>query len=110
MKKKTELGQKLLAAMHEAVAVERGEKRAGRVTKRSLVDEPPVWTPQAIKKLRDSLSVSQSGLANLLNVKTETVSAWEQGVNDLSGLARRVLQILSIEPRVLKKLPKKHIA
>lgn len=104
--KKTELGQKLIAAMNEALAVEKSTAKAGRVTRRVLLEEPPVWSPAGIRKLRARLGISQSGLANLLAVKTETVSAWEQGVNEPSGLARRALQMLVLSPQIIEQLPR----
>ncbi len=105
-KKKTKLGQKLIAALNEAVEVEKGERKPGRITPRILIEQPPAWSPEKIKKLRNTLRISQSGLANLLAVATETVSAWEQGVNEPSGLARRTLQILAMSPQLIEKLPK----
>ena len=40
----------------------------------------PEWTT-AIGQLRESLGISQAGLARLLNVSPMAVSRWERGVN-----------------------------
>ena len=109
MKKKsstTVVGQKLIAAMKEAIEIEKGNAKPGRVTHRVLIQDPPKWSPDRIKDLRRKLELSQSMLANLLAVATETVCAWEQGVNIPSGIARRTLQLLALDPEIITRLPK----
>ena len=103
--KKTELGQKLIGALEEAIEVAKGNKKPGRISHRTLLESPPDWSPVAIKSLRQKLSLSQSGLANLLAVARETVCAWEQGINEPSGIARRLLQLLAMSPKIISKLP-----
>ena len=79
-------------------------KRKGIVTVRNkyLKAAPlPEFTPEEIKKLRLSLSLSVRMLAELLGVTSKTVEAWEAGVNTPSGAAKRLLSMLKMDPDFL---------
>src|SRR5258708_29516399 len=82
-KKKTTLGQHLIAGLREAVADERGEP-TGVETRKVLtarfadVDGVPTYSPVRIVHLRESLEVSQPVFASVLNVIADTVRSWEQ--------------------------------
>lgn len=54
-------------------------------------EEPSEWTPGAVKRLRESLGVSQGQLAKRMGVRQATVSDWETGKQSPSPMARRLL-------------------
>lgn len=99
------LGSMLVDALEEGVAVAEGRKAPVKQSYKEFT-VPPKWTPEKIKKLRKQLSLSQATLARVLFVKTETISAWEQGVNTPNGAARRALQFLQIDPLLIMRVQK----
>ena len=56
-----------------------------------------------IKAIRAELSITQKELANAMDVSLETIKSWEQGKRTPTGLANKVLSLLSKEPALLKK-------
>ena len=48
-------------------------------------------TPEQIRRLRKKLTVTQEGLARLLEVSVRTVAGWEGGQNKPSRMARKAL-------------------
>lgn len=54
----------------------------------------------AIKELRKRLLVSQSELAEMLNVSFATVNRWEQGLHEPTYAAKRKLRVLFIENKI----------
>jgi putative transcriptional regulator len=95
---------RLLRSAEQAVAIRRGEQEPARTTRRKVttrtagVEEAPRYTPTRITGLRKELGVSQPVLAGLVGVRPVTVKAWEQGQKEPSGAARRLLQILEMQP------------
>ena len=49
------------------------------------------YTPEQIRRLRKKLTVTQEGLARLLEVSVRTVAGWEGGQNKPSPMARKAL-------------------
>jgi putative transcriptional regulator len=89
----------LTGALQDAVAFERGENIALRVTK-----FPPAPKPMPAKevlRLRKRLALSQAVFARHLNVTPATVRSWEQGVRRPSKAALKLLHIVKKEPSVL---------
>ena len=64
---------------------------------------PPEVESADVRVIREKLDVSQSVLAGLLGVSTNTVRAWEQGVNPLSGIAARFLDEVNRNPQYWKR-------
>jgi len=54
-------------------------------------------TADEFRKLRRSLGLTQAELAAILQVTTNTVARWEQGVHAVSPLARLALSHLALE-------------
>jgi len=102
MKKSVE--QELIEGLGEVLAHKRGKKiLKGRT--RELPGPAPEWTAKAIKRFREkTLRMSQTEFAALLNVKTPTVRAWEQGHNIPSGAAARLIEALKKDPTLVEKL------
>lgn len=86
------------AALHEMAS---GLHKAGHldaVTMRTFdstcyVDSKPM-TPSRIKKIRTKEKVSQAVLAEVLQVKTGTLSKWEQGTGSPDGPAHQLLNLI----------------
>ena len=104
-KKKSTFGQKLIESAREAVEIQRGTKRAARVTKYTVaetkVDAPPRYVAKRIREIRDEMALSQPVFAAALNVSAETVRAWEQGKREPDGATLRLLEVAEEHPEVL---------
>lgn len=76
--------------------------RLGFIDKRKMVSfdalclaPVPAYTAERIRALRESLRVSQSVLAAVLNTSVSTVRQWEQGDKHPSGPSLRLLDLLA---------------
>lgn len=111
-------GERLIQAMDEVVAIERGDSqpaavRRYAVTAREAEAEPaPELDAADVRKIRQDLAISQPVFAAALNVSPETVKAWEQGKAPPGGAAARLLQIVQLRPDVIRAtiLPRKQVA
>ncbi len=102
--RKQRMANELLKSLGEAVQMEKGLLK-GRESVRRLSKPAPKWTTTKIKKLREEVfQMSQPVFASLLNVKTATVRAWEQGQRSPDGAASRLLEILSKDVDIAEKL------
>jgi putative transcriptional regulator len=102
--KKKRMADELLKSLKQAVAMEEGELK-GRESVRKLSRPAPKWTKSSIKKLREEVfHMSQPIFASLLNVKTATVRAWEQGQRTPDGAAARLLEILANDSHIAEEL------
>jgi DNA-binding transcriptional regulator YiaG len=65
-------------------------------------------TAKELKAVRQSLGLTQQGLADVLHVSRVTVARWEIGERGVSGPVALLLQRLLQEqhPRALKRAPK----
>lgn len=101
------LGEKLVEAVQEMVAVHRGEKEPARVYRRvrtvrkNVVAPPPEMSPRMIRELRERLGLSQAVFAKMLNCSLSSVKAWEQDLREPDGPSRRLLEIATKHPEVL---------
>ena len=59
-----------------------------------------------IKRLRDSLNMSQSLFASYLGVTKKAIEKWEQGVNKIKGTTKVLLYLISENPDILSKIIK----
>ncbi len=75
--------------------------------KRNTVTIVPVKKYHAadVKKIRKSTGFSQRLFASYLGVSTKTVEAWESGVNQPSGAASRLLNMLEINNHLIDEFP-----
>ena len=101
---KKSVEQELIDGLGEVLRHKRGKKTLkGRV--RELPEPAPEWTARDIKQFREkTLGMSQTEFAALLNIKTPTVRAWEQGHNVPSGAAARLIEALKKDPSLVEKL------
>lgn len=87
-----EMFDELVASIKEAGAIRRDEQRASRVFR---VDAPDV------RKIRESLNLSQTDFAALLGISVRTVQNWEQGRREPEGPARMLLQVAAAHPQAV---------
>jgi putative transcriptional regulator len=66
----------------------------------------PMFTPAAVKAVIKRLKLTEKSLALLMNVSPTTVRMWTKGVRKPCGLARRMLQLYSLYPELIKILAK----
>ena len=102
--KKQRMAEGLLKGLRQAVEMEQGGLvRRERV--RTLSKPAPKWSRHEIKRLRtQTFQMSQPVFASLLNVKTATVRAWEQGQRVPDGAAARLLEILEHDTNIAERL------
>lgn len=91
----------LKAAMEDAVAFERGERRNLKVNRIQAPRRPKAMSPKDIARIRESLNCSQAVFAMMLNISTKTVQAWEQGSREPGDAALKLLSIAKRHPEVL---------
>jgi putative transcriptional regulator len=98
--------QKMIDGLTEfAESLEAGEdvKEMFTVRRFALKLQPSAVRPQAVKKARLSLRLSQTLFAQLLGVSASTVQAWEQGKRQPDPMACRVLAGIRRDPGYWKK-------
>ncbi len=62
---------------------------------------PESMTKAEIRHLREELSLSLSVFADVFNVSSKTVEAWESGTNVPSGSALRLMRMIEKNPDIL---------
>ena len=103
-RQKSNLFQDLKKGLEEAIAWEQG-KIDLRTSTLSLPDKPPKMSKKQIKDLRENiLNVSQPVFALILGVSPAAVKAWEQGLKQPSGTARRLMQLFKKDPAAFQRL------
>ncbi len=98
-KKRTKVFGELNEALRDALAYERGEQVDLRTT--NIPAPAKRMRPRDIKRIRLGLKASQPVFARLLNVSTNTVESWEQGVRQPRQAALKLLTIAARNPRAL---------
>ncbi len=105
MASKKSIEHELIEGLNEVLAHKQGLKALRGRRTRELPRPAPEWSAKAIKRFREKiLQMSQTEFAALLNVKTPTVRAWEQGHNIPSGAAARLIEALKKDPSLVEKL------
>lgn len=98
-------GAAIIEALQEAIDFKAGKKTgatARTVTARRAKATPaPKYRGEQIARLRQKMRLSQPVFADALNVSPASVKSWEQGLNEPSGAALRLLQIAERHPEVL---------
>jgi len=93
-------GLKSLADALEAGGMAEVEKR---FTVRHVEVPASSVTAKDVAKARALIGASQAAFAILLGVSANTVRAWEQGVNPLSGIAQRFIESMIRDPAYWRK-------
>jgi DNA-binding transcriptional regulator YiaG len=79
------------------------EKNETRLDLRSveIPPRPKPMKPSDIRSLRESLNASQSLFASLLNVSSNAVESWEQGIRQPRQATLKLLHIVRKNPSAL---------
>ena len=86
-------------ALRGVAGYERGEAVNLRVTR--IPSRPKEMSPQEIRRIRRALKASQPLFATYLNVSTNAVRSWEQGVRKPQNPVLRLLDIARRNPQAL---------
>ncbi len=100
-------GDLLIESLREAIEIHEGQrepavKRSYPITARKAsVRAAPTIGAAEIRRLRESLNLSQPVFAQALNVSPATDRAWEQAKRKPDGPSLRLLQIAQRHPAVI---------
>lgn len=103
-----DFGDRLLAALDEAVEIEEGRREPARVVRHKLttrvaeVVPPRSYKGPAIARIRKRMGLSQPVFARVLNASPATVKAWERGEREPDGISLRLLEVADKHPEVLE--------
>src|SRR5438067_2168821 len=100
-KQKSSVGAEIIAALHEVVdALQEGEPLERRFTVRRyhLKVTPRSYRPDDVRRVRESLNLSQPLFAQFLGASLAAVRSWEQGRRPPSPMARRFLEEIEADP------------
>jgi putative transcriptional regulator len=89
---KRERFEELLASVHEARAIERGERAPSRAF---------AVTPSAVRELREGFGLTQRRFAELMGISVATLRNWEQGRRAPEGSARVLLRVVARHPQAV---------
>lgn len=92
-----DLFKELESSLKQAIDIKNGHVIASRKTQLEVANT---------KSVREELHITQKQLAELLNTSVDTVKSWESGRRNPSGLARKVLLLLSEDDDFYHKLIK----
>jgi len=84
--------KELEKSIREAGRIRRGEMRASRVFQYEAID---------IRKLRESVHVSQAQFAKMIGVSKDTLQNWEQGRRRPKGPAKALLRVFERNPKAV---------
>lgn len=90
--KMNEFYDKLAQGLQEAIAYERGEIKARKVTYH--ITPIRQYNNLQIRAIRNHAGMSQSVFADYIGVSKKTVEAWEKGTNHPTGSACRLISLL----------------
>jgi putative transcriptional regulator len=102
---RSSLYARLITGLEDGISHERGE-RALRVTEIVVPDPPESYDPDAVRRIRLRLKMSQAGFARVLHVSSKTVQSWEQGTRRPQHSSARLLQFID-NPELLNMLARK---
>ncbi len=97
--KKVKIFDDLQECLQEALAHEQGEQSGLRGME--LPPAPKPLRPSQIRAIRKAFNVSQAVFARIINVSTNTVESWEQGVRRPREATLKLLTIAHRHPEVL---------
>ncbi|MBI9102522.1 MAG: helix-turn-helix domain-containing protein [Spirochaetales bacterium] len=92
----------IITGLNEALEVSKGDLKT--IKRRKVTVAPvPEYNGSSIKKIRESLNLSQMIFAEAVGVSIKTVEAWEAGRNKPQGPASRFLQLLEQDQHFLEE-------
>jgi DNA-binding transcriptional regulator YiaG len=106
--KSSPLGSRIIAGLEGVLTAAKAgglaaieKKFTVRRLKRTTFEKPALGRADVLT-IRTSLGTSQTVFAEMLGVSVATVRAWEQGVNEPSGIAVRFLAEIRANPEYWK--------
>ena len=96
------LYEELKGSLEEAIAFKKGDKSKGRVIVREI--PTPEYTASDVQKIRQTLHLSQNGLATALGVSKRTIEAWEAGKNSPSNSSNKLLYLIENDNSLIDRL------
>jgi putative transcriptional regulator len=102
--RETSFGDEVVRGLGDLLqSIRRGEPVTVRDVRLDL--DPRRYSAEAVRRTRRKLGLSQAVFAKLLAVTVKAVQSWEQGAQEPSPIARRILDDMSDDPaRWLAKL------
>ena len=96
--------ESIMTGLNEAVEDSKSYEK--KLTRR-VVTVIPVkeYNASEVKKIRNSIGMSQKTFASYLGVSCKTVKAWEKGTNHPSGAASRLLNMMEMDENLTKEFP-----
>jgi putative transcriptional regulator len=88
----SQLFKDLSKSIKEAGKIRRGKVKPFRVFKYDAID---------IRKLRESVDVSQAQFARMIGVSKDTLQNWEQGRRRPRGPAKALLRVFEKDPKAV---------
>ena len=88
----SQLFKDLSKSIKEAGRIRKGKAKASRVFKYDAID---------IRKLRESVDVSQAQFARMIGVSKDTLQNWEQGRRRPRGPAKALLRVFEEDPEAV---------
>jgi len=82
----------LSKSIKEAGGIRRGTAKPSRVFQYDAID---------IRKLRESVAVSQAQFARMIGVSKDTLQNWEQGCRRPRGPAQSLLRVFEKDPKAV---------
>ena len=89
------LFDELKTSLEEAVEIQQGRKKPGRVTRHEVAD---------VKSIRAQLNVSQIEFAKAMGTSVDTIKSWEGRRRNPTGLAAKVLATIQDNPNFYREL------
>ena len=88
----SKLYRELRESIKEAGRIRRGKAKPSRVFQYDAID---------VRKLRESVDVSQSQFARMIGVSKDTLQNWEQGRRRPRGPAKALLRVFEKDPKAV---------
>ena len=98
----SDLFESIKQGLSEAIEYERGNLPETRIDKLTITPIR-IHNGEDVKKIRKRLNMTQKLFAAALGVSVKTVEAWESGINTPSGIANRMLELLSQDSTLLER-------
>jgi putative transcriptional regulator len=93
--------EQIRAGLEDSIAWSKGQISLKTTT---LPAPPPKAGAAHISSLRRSLNMSQAVFAATINVSPKTIQSWEQGTRVPSDAALRLIQVVALQPGIVKQL------
>lgn len=103
MATKSKVAESIIKGLNEAIEYEKGNKTIKAKSKQVTISPLSHLKGKQVKKIRNTLNLSQRSFAMLMGVSIKTVEAWESGRNEPNGTAQRMLSLLEKDETLPEK-------